>query len=98
MACLRLWQVPTEVRWAAGPDMQALWLAAGRLLLDRHAWVRRAAGRLLGAAFADSKIGASGVRVQVWPGVKELQTTPPRCGVPVQRYGQVGPPQRSARV
>ncbi len=62
-------QVPAEVRWAAGPDVQALWLAAGRLLLDRHAWVRRAAGRLLGAAFADAKIGVSsgplrGYRVQ----------------------------------
>ena len=50
-------QVPAEVRWAAGEDVQALWLAAGRLLLDRHAWVRRAAGRLLGAAFADAQIG-----------------------------------------
>ena len=45
------------MRWAAGADVQALWLAAGRLLLDRHAWVRRAAGRLLGSAFADAKIG-----------------------------------------
>ena len=33
----------------------------GRLLLNRHAWVRRAAGRLLGAAFADGKIGASAI-------------------------------------
>ncbi len=56
--------MPANIRWAAGPDVQALWLATGRLLLDRHAWVRRAAGRLLGAAFADAKIGASGYGVR----------------------------------
>ena len=58
LSCSAFGQVPAEVRWAAGAEVQALWLAAGRLLLDRHAWVRRAAGRLLGAAFADAKIGA----------------------------------------
>ena len=37
--------------------MAAAWATAAELLLHPHAWVRMAAGRLLGLAFAEPKIG-----------------------------------------
>lgn len=37
--------------------MAAAWAASAKLLLHPHAWVRMAAGRLLGLAFAEPKIG-----------------------------------------
>ena len=37
--------------------MAAAWAATAELLLHPHAWVRMAAGRLLGLAFAEPKIG-----------------------------------------
>jgi U3 small nucleolar RNA-associated protein 20 len=43
--------------WAAGPPARRCWAATQRLLLHRHAWVRAAAGRLVGAALASPAVG-----------------------------------------
>jgi U3 small nucleolar RNA-associated protein 20 len=50
-----------QVQWAPGASeqVQRMWLALPGLLLAAHAWVRTAACRLLGHAFADAATGAS---------------------------------------
>ncbi|BDA46528.1 probable small subunit processome component 20 homolog [Coccomyxa sp. Obi] len=49
---------PAQVRWAAkSGEVREVWLQLPQLLTHRHLWVRKAASRLLGLAFADSGIG-----------------------------------------
>ena len=38
-------------------EVRLIWLQLPELLTHRHLWVRKAASRLLGLAFADSSIG-----------------------------------------
>ena len=46
-----------QLAWQQGEVVAAAWATAAELLLHPHAWVRMAAGRLLGLAFAEPKIG-----------------------------------------
>ena len=46
-----------QLAWQQGETVAAAWSATAELLLHPHAWVRMAAGRLLGLAFAEPKIG-----------------------------------------
>lgn len=55
--CLRLLErlaasAPGALAWSQGSRVQALWAALPPLLLHRHLWVRKAAGRLIGVALA----------------------------------------------
>ena len=49
-----------QVRWTpeAAEDVQDVWRALPGLLSAGHVWVRKAASRLLGHAFADKATGA----------------------------------------
>jgi hypothetical protein len=48
----------SQVQWtAARREVRLIWLQLPELLTHRHLWVRKAASRLLGLAFADSSIG-----------------------------------------
>lgn len=47
-----------QLSWGATADARGLWTAVPTLLLHRHAWVRRAAARLLGSGFADEGVAA----------------------------------------
>lgn len=49
--------VPAQLAWGACDASPACWTATKHLLLHRHLWVRKAAGRLLGAGLADSGVG-----------------------------------------
>lgn len=46
-----------QLAWAAGDDARACWGGAQRLLLHRHQWVRKAAGRLVGGGLAAPGVG-----------------------------------------
>ncbi|KAL4860053.1 Small subunit processome component 20 [Chlorella vulgaris] len=48
-----------QLAWAAGAAPQRCWGGAQRLLLHRHQWVRKAAGRLVGAGLAAPAVGGS---------------------------------------
>jgi U3 small nucleolar RNA-associated protein 20 len=48
---------PERLAWGAGAGARGCWGAATRLLLHRHAWVRQAAGRVVGAGLADPGVG-----------------------------------------
>ncbi|KAK9845304.1 hypothetical protein WJX81_002986 [Elliptochloris bilobata] len=58
---------PAELHWEASADARALWASLPALLLHRHAWVRRAAARLLGLGFADEGV-AAGLLAAAGPG------------------------------
>lgn len=47
-----------QMHWDVSDDVRALWGCLPALLLHRHAWVRRAAARLLGCGFADEGVAA----------------------------------------
>ncbi|KAK9818396.1 hypothetical protein WJX72_012002 [[Myrmecia] bisecta] len=47
---------PAQVGWQAGETVRQLWQAVSALLLHRHLWVRKAAARLMGLAFANVKL------------------------------------------
>lgn len=56
--CPELWLPGMQVRWGGQrAEVRAVWLEVPRLLSHRHLWVRKAASRLLGLAFADPAIG-----------------------------------------
>ena len=46
-----------QLAWAAGGAARDAWGGAQRLLLHRHQWVRKAAGRLVGAGLAAPGVG-----------------------------------------
>jgi len=49
---------PDQLAWGSGGDAgRDCWVATQRLLLHRHVWVRKAAGRAVGMALADASIG-----------------------------------------
>lgn len=56
-----------QMHWDASDDARALWACLPALLLHRHAWVRRAAARLLGCGFADEGV-AAGLLAAAGPG------------------------------
>ncbi len=46
-----------QLHWHQGELVQGVWVAVAAQVLHSHLWVRGAAARLLGLAFADSSIG-----------------------------------------
>ena len=56
-----------QLRWDSSADARALWACLPALLLHGHAWVRRAAARLLGCGFADEGV-AVGLLAAAGPG------------------------------
>ena len=49
--------VSMQVQWRQGDVVREVWVAVSRQTLHPHMWVRGAAARLLGLAFADAAIG-----------------------------------------
>lgn len=48
---------PQCLAWNVGAGAQGCWSAARALLLHRHAWVRKAAGRVIGAGLGEPSVG-----------------------------------------
>ena len=48
---------PQCLAWEMGAGVQGCWDAARALLLHRHAWVRKAAGRVVGAGLGEPTVG-----------------------------------------
>lgn len=50
--------LPEQFQWcSAEPSIHELWEGVAKVLLHHHVWVRKIAGRLIGSALADKKIG-----------------------------------------
>ena len=80
-----LTHMPQELYWEnAAPHVHETWIAIGRLLLHRHVWVRKVAGRLIGAALADDAIGP--LMMRAWS--SSFDTTAP---VPASNFGAITP-------